>query len=256
MNSSTRREFLRLLAAGASAGSMARWAPLIRAAGTNAYPIIDEYWLQPRPDYDRRRQELLEYCATTAPGGGRTGCWSQIARLELGRPVDERSFHEAVDYVYSNQDCNDFTAAGLLRILCLYPGRVALPAPLREAIETCLLKFKYWWDEPGTDERTYHTENHQIIYHSDQLLAGQLFPERVFPVSGRTGREHVAAALPRLRRWMDWRIRFGFSEWLSNCYFEHDVMALVNLRDFAAQPDVRVRAEMLIDCLLYTSRCV
>ena len=169
-----------------------------------------------------------------------------IARLELGRPIDEQPFREAIDYIYSNKDCNDFTAAGLLRILFLYPGRTALPEPLRGAIETCLLKFKYWWDEPGSDERTYHTENHQIIFHSDQLLAGQLFPDRVFAVSGRTGREHVVAALPRIRRWLDWRVRFGFSEWLSHCYFEHDVMALVNLRDFAAQPDVRAPAEMLM----------
>jgi hypothetical protein len=85
----------------------------------------------------------------------------------------------------------------------------------------------------------------------DQLLAGQLYPDRVFEVSGRTGRDHVAFALPRVRRWLDWRIRFGFSEWLSNCYFVEDLMALANLRDFAAQPDVRSRAEMLIDVLLF-----
>jgi hypothetical protein len=256
MSRSTRREFLRLLASGAATGTLAAWAPTSLWAAAKpkkkavAIPFTDEYWAQSRAGYDQRRRALFEYCAAASPGE-RTGFYSQIARLELGRPIDEKPFREAIDYINSNKDCNDFTASGLLRILYRYRDGGKLPAPLLEEIQTCLLKFKYWWDEPGTDNRCYHTENHQIIYHMNQLLAGQLFPDRVFSVSGRTGREHVAYALPRVRRWMDWRVRFGFSEWLSNGYFNHDLMALTNLRDFAAQPDIRIRAEMLIDVLLF-----
>lgn len=248
--SPTRREFLRLLASGAAVGSVVSRAQTPQPDEAAASGVQDEYWPQAHAAYDQRRQALLEYCAAASPGG-RTGFWSQIARLELGRPTDEKPFREAIDFVYSNKDCNDFTVGGLLRIMYRYRDKGRLPSPLIEAIQTCLLKFKYWWDEPGTDDRCYHTENHQIIYHMDQLLAGQLYPDGVFEVSGRTGRDHVAFALPLVRRWLDWRIRFGFSEWLSNCYLVEDLMALTNLRDFAAQPDIRSRAEMLIDVLLF-----
>lgn len=262
----SRREFLQQLAAGVLLGSAAAWAPQTlwaapavkkanKSAGkkvkTVTVPRVDEYWDRPRAGYNQRRQALLEYCAAGSSVDPRQSYYSQIARLELGKPIDEAPFRVGIDYIYSNKDCNDFTVSGLLRILYRYRAGGKLPAPLLESIDTCLLKFKYWWDEPGTDDRCYHTENHQIVYHSDQLLAGQLFPDRVFPTSGRTGRQHVAIALPMIRRWMDWRIRFGFSEWLSNCYFNHDLMALTNLRDFAEQPDIRARAEMLIDLMLF-----
>ena len=93
-------------------------------------------------------------------------------------------------------------------------------------IRACLLRFKYWWDEPaGDNRRCYHTENHQIIFHSDELLAGQLFPDRTFQNDGRDGRYHVEHALHLIRRWLDFRRRFGFSEWLSNCYFDEDLLA-------------------------------
>ena len=248
--SPTRREFLRFLATGAAVGSVTSWAQTPQRGSTTPGIAQDEYWPQPLAAYDQRRQALLEYCAASS-SGGRTGFWSQIARLELGWPIDEKPFREAIDFVYSNQDCNDFTVGGLLRVMYRYRHKGGMPASLLDDIQTCLLKFKYWWDEPGIDDRCYHTENHQIIFHMDQLLAGQLYPELAFGVSGRTGLEHIALALPRIRRWMDWRVRFGFSEWLSNCYFVEDLMALTNLRDFAAQPDIRRRAEMLIDVLLF-----
>jgi hypothetical protein len=83
------------------------------------------------------------------------------------------------------------------------------------------------------------------------LLAGQLFPEHTFENDGRDGRYHVEHALHLIRRWLDFRQRFGFSEWLSNCYFDEDLLALVNLYDFAAQADVRDQAGRLIDVLMF-----
>ena len=50
---------------------------------------------------------------------------------------------------------------------------------------------------------------------------------------------------------MDFRIKFGFSEWLSNCYFEEDLLALLNLYDFAEDPSIRDRAGLLIDTILF-----
>jgi hypothetical protein len=211
----------------------------------------DTYSPTPQGTYDERRRLYLEFCAADNTGG-RTGLFSQIGRLELGRdPVDETAIREGIAYVYSQQDCNDFTLGALLRIVYGYRHSPLIPPELIGEIETCLRKFKYWWDQPGADRRCYHTENHQIIFHSDELLAGQLFRDQLFEVSGKDGQFHVDHALHLIRRWFDFRERFGFSEWLSNCYFEEDLLALVNLYDFAEDADIRRRAGNMIDVILF-----
>lgn len=210
----------------------------------------DIYSPTPQGTYDERRRMYLEFCAADNTGG-RTGLFSQIGRLELGRdPVNETAIREGIDYVYSQQDCNDFTLGALLRIVYGYRSSPLISPELIGEIETCLRKFKYWWDQPGRDRRCYHTENHQIIFHSDELLAGQLFRDQTFEVSGKDGQFHVDHALHLIRRWFDFRERFGFSEWLSNCYFEEDLLALVNLYDFAEDADIHRRAKNMIDVIL------
>lgn len=210
----------------------------------------DAYWSTPQGTYEERRQAYLEY-ASAHSGGGRTGFFSQIARLELQEDVDEQPIREAIDYVYTNLDCNDFTMGGLLRILYRFHDSPHISRELIADIEKSVLWFRYWWDEPGGDRRCYWTENHQIIFHSDELLAGQLFPETVFDNDGNTGQYHIDHALHYIRRWLDFRVRFGFSEWLSNNYFEEDLLALVNLYDFAEQKDVREKSKLLIDMLMF-----
>ncbi|MAU12103.1 MAG: hypothetical protein CL607_19935 [Anaerolineaceae bacterium] len=210
---------------------------------------MDTYWSSPQGTYETRRQAYLEYCAAQAPGE-RTGFFSQIARLELGIDVDEKPIREAIDFVYTNQDCNDFTMGGFLRILYKFHDSPHISRELIAEIEKTLLWFKYWWDEPGLKGRCFWTENHQIIFHSDELLAAQLYPEATFQ-DGNTGQYHMEHALHYIRRWLTFRVRFGFSEWLSNCYFEEDLLGLVNLYDFAQQEDVREQAGGLIDMLMY-----
>ena len=211
----------------------------------------DTYWPSPQAPYEERRKLYLEYCAAH-PESGRTGFFSQLARLELGQgPLDEDSIRAGIAFIDSRQDCCDFSVGGMLRILYRYPNSPLLSRELKQEIEACLLRFKYWWDEPGDNKRCYWTENHQIIFHSDELLAGQLFKQQVFSNDGKSGQAHLEHALRLIRRWFDFRTRFGFSEWLSNCYFEEDLLALVNLHDFAEQPEIRRHAGGMIDLILF-----
>ncbi|MCA9915779.1 MAG: hypothetical protein KC496_20635, partial [Anaerolineae bacterium] len=211
---------------------------------------MDTYWPTPQGTYETRRQAYLEYCAAQSPGG-RTGFFSQIARLELGLDVEEQPMREAIDFMYSNQDCNDFTMGGFLRILYKFHDSPHISRELIAEIEKTVLWFGYWWDEPNPSGRCYWTENHQIIFHSCELLAGQLHPEATFENDGNTGEYRIDHALYYIRRWLTFRVRFGFSEWLSNVYFEEDLLALVNLYDFAQQDDVRDAAGKLIDMILF-----
>ena len=211
----------------------------------------DNYRFVPAGTFEERRKAYLEFCASQSPGG-RTGFFSQIARLELGQDVDESPILEALEFVDSRADCCDFSVGGLLRILYLYRSSPYISRELVSSIEERILNFKYWWDEPkGNNHRCYWTENHQIIFHSDELLASQLFPQATFTNSGQNASYHTRHALHLIRRWFDFRARFGFSEWLSNNYFEEDLLALVNLHDFAHQPDIRHQAQACIDMLLF-----
>src|SRR5205823_1959456 len=124
------------------------------------------------------------------------------------------------------------------------------PALQREIEETALT-FKYWITEPGRDVMCYWTENHQALFATAELLAGQLFPDRTFANNGQTGREHAAHAMAALRKWLDWRVRYGFSEWRSNFYYDEDLLALANLVDYAQDAEIREPARWVIDLILF-----
>ncbi len=178
-----------------------------------------------------------------------TGPFAMIAMIASGRTPDPELLKPDLVHVQKRLDCSDFIMAGFLRLLYLYRGDPRLPAAARESVTEAIINFKYWIDEPGRDSMCYWSENHQVLYHSAEYLAGAMFPDRVFPNSGLTGREHREKGHRLLDQWFSWRERFGFSEWLSNVYYDEDLYALANLVDFAPDPEVRVRAAMAIDQL-------
>jgi len=203
--------------------------------------------------YEQRRRGYLDAeAAISRPrGNGRAEVFHQIPRLELGLgPLDDEQLRASVELVNARRDCADFALAGLLRLLYLYRSSPLLsPATLAE-IERAARSFCYWYDQPGVRGMCFHTENHQILFHSCELLAGQLFGGAPLDNSGRSGEWHAAHGAARAHEWLDQRARFGFSEWLSNCYFEEDLLALVNLYDFAADPEIRRRAGLMVDTVL------
>jgi len=213
----------------------------------------DQYWTEPQSDYDSRRKAFVEF-SSAAPGrGGRGGLFAQISRLESGSgPIDEGSIRDALSHVDARNDCADFTVCGLLRILLQYADSPLLSPDLSEAISRTLIGFKYWIDEPGEDDMMcFWSENHQIMFHSDEYLAGQLFSDHTFPNVGETGVWHQARARDRILRWIDLKSRVGFSEWDSNCYYDEDMAPLLNLADFAEDEEVARRATMILDVMFF-----
>lgn len=204
----------------------------------------DAYWSHPKKSFEKRRQLYLDYSAAR-PVTSNKAPFPQIARLELDLPIDEEIIKNSIDEIYLQQGGNNFTLGGLIRMKYLYGDGQGISQELKERINKCLLDFKYWWDEPGRDKRVYHTENHQIVFHSAELLAGQMFKDSIFSNDGKSGQEHMQHATLLLERWMDFRVRFGFSEWLSNTYFDADLSGLLNLYDFAEDSIIRERARVM-----------
>jgi hypothetical protein len=115
-----------------------------------------------------------------------------------------------------------------------------------------VLNFKYWMDEPGSDAMCYWSENHQILFHTCEILAGQLYPERTFSNAGKTGQWHREKGQRMALAWLRKRASGGFREWDSNCYFEEDILALAHLADLAEDEQVREFAAIVMDKLLFT----
>ena len=181
--------------------------------------------------------------------------FNELPKLELAQrgepvpPLDEPLLHDALNHMAARRDCGDFLANAIIRIVYQYFDSPLLSDSLRTRIEEVLLSWMYWLDEPGEETCCCLSENHQILYHTAELLAGQKYPNRLFTNINRLGIFHRDLARAKIHRWLNWRLRFGFSEWNSN-YYDEDLAALANLMDFAHDPEIRSKARNLIDILL------
>jgi len=181
------------------------------------------------------------------PGGDP---YAQTVLMTLGLPPDEQGMLGALDRIDARKDCADFTVHGVLRLMYRFGNSNLLSEAFRARARKTILGFKYWPEEPGIDSMCTWSENHFILFSSAGYLAGQLYPDETFVNSGRTGREMMTLFRPRIMRWLDLRFRTGFSEWLSNVYYEEDLTALVDLDEFCNDPEIAKRAAMVTDLVL------
>lgn len=199
--------------------------------------------------YAERRLEALQDAVN------RTGnIYSEIAKMALGQwnKVKHEPFTQVLAQINQRADCSDFYLVGLLGALIRYGNDAAFPAALKSEIAQCAVNFKYWMDEPGQDSMCYWSENHQILFHTCQVLAGQLFCEELFSNANQSGRWHQTKGEERALTWLRKRAQGGFREWDSNVYFEHDVLALTHLADLADNGELVEMATVVLDKLCFT----
>ena len=162
---------------------------------------------------------------------------------------DESWLTRRLEFIDARLDLSDHRLLGVLK-LYLRGGDLLRPDQ-RERIERTILGFKYHWREPGVDSMCTWSETHQLLFAVCEYLAGQALPARRFTNDGRTGAVKGEAAERRLRGWLDDRFLYGFSEWLSNTYYEIDIIGLSVLVDHADDPDLVARATMVLDLAFY-----
>jgi len=202
--------------------------------------------LDPSPGFLSRQAEYLAYCSLYAapPLGLING---QVCRAFTGTgDFNETAILLSLTAIAAREDTADFDLNAVLRLLYLDRTQPLLSAELKGLMESTVLTFKYWLDESGADDMCWWSENHQVLFHTAELLAGQLYPDSIFFNSLTTGAAHVAHATQLLNRWLDWRGRFGFAEWHSNVYFNETMAALLNLVDYAVDEEIALKAAMLL----------
>ena len=97
----------------------------------------------------------------------------------------------------------------------------------------------------------YWTENHHVMFATNEYLAGQLYPNELFSNSKMTGKEKMVKARKRILKWFELRFYTGFNEWLSNIYYDEDMTALLNLIDFCEDDEIVRKAKIILDLMLF-----
>lgn len=176
-----------------------------------------------------------------------TKCFPEIMDLEKGKTIDETHLLSLVDFVNARYDCADFRMLVLLKTYKDY--RKLLTPGTIDKIKNAILGFKYWMDEPGDDGMCFWSENHQLIFHTCEYLAGQIFPDDIFINNGQLGKEHLEKAKIKIEHWLNDRFTYGMTEWHSNTYYEEDIAPLVLLVEQAKDQPIVIRSKMMLDLL-------
>ena len=167
--------------------------------------------------------------------------------------------------------------------------RCAAPmfSPLaQEIVRQALHSFKFWLDEPlhvssnatlvqaradtkivtndkeQKAEMEYWSENHYIMFASSEFLAGQLWaadefqPGKEFLAQDSksgilSGKDRMARGKARVLKWLNNRLQFGWMEFNSSGYYREHLWALLNLADFSLDQEVRDKATLAIDLMLF-----
>lgn len=204
--------------------------------------------------FEERRQYYLKWALEQPQSEGRDRIWAQVLRMEAGQEfLCDDALQWSLHFVNERNDCADFVVGGLLRLYYKFAGTGRLTESQEEAIKEALLHFRYWLDEPNPTHAAMelYTENHQIMTHSSEYLAGQLFPDEIFTNVEQDGRWRKERARFKILNWIDWRSRTGMAEWDSTVYYPINLGGLLNLIDFAKDEEIAAAAAMMTDLLLF-----
>ncbi len=198
----------------------------------------------------QERERILQMLVDAPYKNGTSEMHKLYAKLALGGTFDEadaRAVRHACETIDENHDCSDFRLSALLKMLkCGMP----LPEEMRELIHRTAVGFCYWTDETTCGAMATGTENHSLMFHGCQMMAGSLWPDEVFPRSGRTGREQQAIARERICVWLDKVEKNGFKEYLSGTYMPVTTGAMLAVVDHADE-QISARMAKLLDKLFY-----
>ncbi|WP_447928839.1 hypothetical protein [Vreelandella sp. EE27] len=202
----------------------------------------------PAEQLSERIEEVIRWTAVNAESDVERAlaCLDEASETMIG--VAESIIEAELPGIERCHDCADFTLVPLLWARMVYGDR--LSSPLLDRIDTTILSFRYWMDEPGNDVQWYFSENHALLFHTASYLAGHLLPDSCFQRSGRTGHEQSEQGRARLMAWFDHFERCEMAEFNSAPYFPIDLKGLTAIQALGPDEDLRKRAANAIERLV------
>jgi hypothetical protein len=206
-----------------------------------------------------RQDEFLRFATEQLAPTSPTSVLAHLTRSDRDRrfrfdasTIGPDDFAAVFAKIDTFQDTSDFD---MMQLVALWYGhRREITPELRSAIEQRFLGFRYWFTDPlpagVVDQKWFWSENHRIIFHTLEYLAGRALPDATFAVTGATGRQEAADGRARVEAWLDEKATWGFSEWHSDVYYQEDIQALTLLAEYG-EVDVARRAAVMLDLFLY-----
>ena len=148
--------------------------------------------------------------------------------------------------IAAKMDCSDFHFAIVLHLYIAHADR--LSPTLKAAIRRTMLGYRYWIDEPGDDVMWFFSENHALMFHVCQYLAGGLLPDEIFEASGRKGANMRKKAEKLLGEWFEHFFDEFITEWHSSAYIPVDFLGLAILF-IHGDEDLRKKSKKAMDML-------
>jgi hypothetical protein len=209
--------------------------PFTTTSFSNLHKVTPVVAPQGYDKIEERRRLVLDHYADSPETGDRNDIWTHVARYALGQDerVDERVIRWTCEFIAARNDCADFAIQAILRLMFWEREQRRLSPEINALMKDTVLGFKYWVDEPGDTVMYMGSENHRLLFHVAEWMAGFLFPTDEFTNSRQNGLFHYHKGFTYITEWLRQRGRFGFDEWHSNSYFPVCIAPLLNVHDFA-----------------------
>lgn len=192
---------------------------------------------------EERKQEALKDAAERR----NDSIYCEVAKIALkeGPRITRDLVAKAIDRVQTRQAGSLVDLLGLLILRRRFWRRKHNLQELKPALETAILSYRYGADQPGADNLDFSAESSQLLVHTCEILAGQLFADRIFSASGQAGRWHKAHGEQLATAWLQSRGRYGFDAWHSPAGFEACLAALAQLVDLAVASVAELAAAVM-----------
>jgi hypothetical protein len=192
-----------------------------------------------------RKQEALSFIARY----GTNDIHRAYLLAKTGRDlkIAESIVRDTLQVINSRYDCSDFYLNQLFRFWLDFHDTGLFEESLWEECKQAILNYRYWFDEPGDDVMWFFSENHALLFHTCEYLAGQLFPNEIFTNANILGSVHVDRAKRRLKKWFKKFNDEGLAEWNSSAYIPINVMGFLQVYDLADDLNLKNAARIALD---------
>ncbi|EAR68619.1 hypothetical protein B14911_03514 [Bacillus sp. NRRL B-14911] len=170
-----------------------------------------------------------------------------LVRTGADKDLAESIVRDTLKVINARYDCSDFYLNQLFRFWIDFRETELFEEDFWEECKSAILNYRYWFDEPGDDVMWFFSENHALLFHTCEYLAGQLFPDDIFPNANITGAAHAERAKERLQKWFDKFHVEGLAEWNSSAYIPINAMGFFQIYDLADDKLLKMEAKKALD---------
>ena len=201
------------------------------------YVVRTPYSQMPYGSYPQRALEALTDASQRRNGS----IYCEIAKIANGQwqLIDRKIIFRITEGINRREDGSVRDLLGILGLMHRFRKGGKIPSDLKARLKACILSYRYWEDEPGNDVMNFHSEPEQILFHTCEILAGQLFPNTTFSNIEKNGTWHKDHGKKLAVNWLRHHGQYGFCEWDSPGSFEAILAAMSHLVDLAKSDTIR-----------------